>query len=911
MGLSDKFANKILNFTMQDLQTPLKKLDSLDKAFLQKKTDDLVERPQVEDVTTREEESRDKLNSIRAERARFRTKPSLYEFLSWRGSYSAPKVISKSTKDYQKYLKSLILEESRAIIQQNLQRARESKPSYMHQTSNRFNDFILEGFLPLHQIEGARTHIIVLLQPAERRGLRRLGYAWVKDIDEESGCVRINVDLRENDYDVDDFESETEIRQDWKVTLLCSLVTQARMYEACDSPMSLPFFDNLIAGKVAPLPEAESQQAIHNKLTEEYQARNLNPSQENAITNFLSLKEGIQILQGPPGTGKTTTIVAMATLLSTVEKKRVLICAPSNKAVHVIAERLIKQKTPVPIALAGVNKKITPTLRNIFVHTWGETKAKACLSIINTIKNCKLDPSNYQALIRTQEHQDDLLTTELIAAKKSIQELLDNTKNFLTHESYITAAIQRIDKKLNSCEQDIKLLKSDETFRKDDINKSEFPALGGQSSKKSTQNRNLRSRSERMINSPEAHISKYNRHIDSLLQSLNDLSTDFIDCDEVGLLNSARIVLCTLSTSGRNLILKMDEVDCLIVDEAGQAVESETLIPLQHRPKTVALVGDVNQLPATVISSSAKEYHYDWSMLWRLQVVHNQPHTVLSVQYRMEPCLRQWPSKQFYNDLLTDGGNIETRPKPSFFCDAHMSGYKLVNIDGHETKSTLKSYENKREVNAIYSSLEYMIQKGQVNKNTTVGIISFYMGQVTALNKALSAFKDRVNLHISTVDGFQGEECDIIIISTVRANSSGNIGFTDDFRRLNVAITRAKFSLIIFCNTKTFQKTNTNMAALIRDAKTRGGIFYQESEFVPLKTCHTASSYSTMSSIVEKATAPSIKKKPTKFGVESLSLSASYSTATKATLTKTKTEKQAAKPFCEEFPPLSSARKKR
>jgi uncharacterized protein YifN (PemK superfamily) len=150
--------------------------------------------------------------------------------------------------------------------------------------------------------------------------------------------------------------------QSWKATYITALVSHQRMYQACLARAKPACLSEVITGNIA---EAPVQQ--HDESVTLY-TKNLNASQQGAIQRFLATPDGLTLLQGPPGTGKTTTIVQMLAAL-VAKGQRVLVCAPSNKAVQLLAERFIAKYTARTI-LVGVEAKVPDVLRPILLHTW-------------------------------------------------------------------------------------------------------------------------------------------------------------------------------------------------------------------------------------------------------------------------------------------------------------------------------------------------------------------------------------------------------------------------------------------------------------------------------------------------------------------------------------------------------------
>jgi len=115
----------------------------------------------------------------------------------------------------------------------------------------------------------------------------------------------------------------------------------------------------------------------------------------------------------------------------------------------------------------------------------------------------------------------------------------------------------------------------------------------------------------------------------------------------------------------------MKDADILIVDEASQAIQTETLLPLTYNPNKILLVGDTKQLPALVLSQAAKKQYFDNSLMRRLINVLKQAYCMLTIQHRMHPSIRQWPSKQFYGDKIENAALIKKRA--DLFDTKHIS----------------------------------------------------------------------------------------------------------------------------------------------------------------------------------------------------------------------------------------------
>ncbi|KAG5237987.1 P-loop containing nucleoside triphosphate hydrolases superfamily [Salix suchowensis] len=319
------------------------------------------------------------------------------------------------------------------------------------------------------------------------------------------------------------------------------------------------------------------------------------------------------------------------------------------------------------------------------------------------------------------------------------------------------------------------------------------------------------------------------------------------------ILKEAEIVVTTLSGCGGDLYVVCSEsmssykfacpsehtlFDAVVIDEAAQALEPATLIPLQllkSNGTKCIMVGDPKQLPATVLSNVASKFLYECSMFERLQRA-GHPVTMLTKQYRMHPEICQFPSLHFYDSKLMNGEQMSNK-SASFHEIGVLGPYLFYDItDGQELRgknSGASSLYNEREAEAAVELLRFFKRRYSSEfVGGRIGIITPYKCQLSLLRSRFSsAFGSSVvaDMEFNTVDGFQGREVDILILSTVRAAdssssvnglSSSSIGFVADVRRMNVALTRAKLSLWILGNARTLQ-TNQNWAALVKDAKER------------------------------------------------------------------------------------------
>lgn len=308
------------------------------------------------------------------------------------------------------------------------------------------------------------------------------------------------------------------------------------------------------------------------------------------------------------------------------------------------------------------------------------------------------------------------------------------------------------------------------------------------------------------------------------------------------LFGEARVIACTLVGSAHHLLEGM-KFGTLFIDEAAQALEAACWIPMK-RASRVILAGDHCQLPPTVKSIAALRAGLGKTLMER--IAENKPEvvTLLKIQYRMNDEIMRFSSDWFY------GGKVESAPQikyrsvldydhPITWIDTSNEENQIT-IEGEDapedsasTSSSVSAANQNSDLNfkeqfvgesfgrinkaeaelTLLTLAEYFTKIGKqrvLEERIDVGIISPYRAQVQYLKKLIKKYEFfkpyRRLISVNTVDGFQGQERDVILISLVRSNDEGQIGFLKDLRRMNVAMTRARMKLIILGNRDTMTK---------------------------------------------------------------------------------------------------------
>ena len=316
------------------------------------------------------------------------------------------------------------------------------------------------------------------------------------------------------------------------------------------------------------------------------------------------------------------------------------------------------------------------------------------------------------------------------------------------------------------------------------------------------------------------------------------------------LFGEARVIACTLVGSAHRLLEGM-KFGTLFIDEAAQALEAACWIPMK-RASRVILAGDHCQLPPTVKSIAALRAGLGKTLMER--IAENKPEvvTLLKIQYRMNDEIMRFSSDWFY------GGKVESAPQIKYRSvldydhpitwidtsneenqitiegeDAPEDSASTSSADSASTSSAVSAANQNSDLNfkeqfvgesfgrinkaeaelTLLTLAEYFTKIGKqrvLSESIDVGIISPYRAQVQYLKKLIKKYEFfkpyRRLISVNTVDGFQGQERDVILISLVRSNDEGQIGFLKDLRRMNVAMTRARMKLIILGNKDTMTK---------------------------------------------------------------------------------------------------------
>ena len=269
---------------------------------------------------------------------------------------------------------------------------------------------------------------------------------------------------------------------------------------------------------------------------------------------------------------------------------------------------------------------------------------------------------------------------------------------------------------------------------------------------------------------------------------------------EKKVLKKSHVICTTLISSGKSLINQI-KFDLVIIDEATQAFEPESLIPISKASKNIVLVGDQNQLgPNLINDQQLSDIGYGRSLFERLVEIYGKSpiFSLLDTQYRMHPDIADFPNSYFYN------GDINNGIKP-IKRKGVINPVSFIHADGTEEKMGL-SYLNQIEANVVLQN--YLMLQNKGIRDEQIGIIAPYAAQIRYLRTILEPYCRPRSLKVASVDSFQGHEKNYIIVSLTRTSLRGT-AFFNDKRRINVTLTRAKYGLIVIGNIKSLESMHS------------------------------------------------------------------------------------------------------
>ncbi|CAL2244485.1 unnamed protein product [Prunus armeniaca] len=594
-------------------------------------------------------------------------------------------------------------------------------------------------------------------------------------------------------------------------------------------------------------------------------SHSLNESQEAAILNFISLSKcqhqnAVKLIWGPPGTGKTKTVSLSLFALFKL-KCRTLTCAPTNIAVLEVAARLRRLVNPSleygkyglgDIILFGNKKRMkvdgNANLLDVFLDHRVKTLYK-CLVPLSGWKHllesmiCLLeDPDKQYSLYLEKEvekHKENAQENEKDANGNAESVSEDNP---LTFEEFVRKKFDSVGDDMKFCMVNFYTHLPTSCISLEVV-KDMVAALSLlKSLKSSLHSIGVPNKGSKLLlndfKGPGSFSGWFTQLGKKCVCKLKLLPQEFSGLNSNSInkflikqfcLQNACLIFCTASTSAKlDDAAAVKPLELLVIDEAAQLKECESAIPLQQSGiRHAILIGDERQLPAMVKSKVSAKAEFGRSLFERLAGLGHTKH-LLNIQYRMHPSISLFPNREFYNNQILDGPNVNERSYERCFLEGKMyQSYSFINVaNGKDEFDHGHSRKNMVEVAAV-SEIVASLYKDFIGKRkkVSVGVISPYKAQVHAIQERVKNYsKDSdagFSVSVRSVDGFQGGEEDVIIISTVRCNGNGSIGFLSNRQRANVALTRARYCLWILGNGSTLVNSDSIWKKLVLDAERR------------------------------------------------------------------------------------------
>ena len=560
----------------------------------------------------------------------------------------------------------------------------------------------------------------------------------------------------------------------------------------------------------------------------EYARRKFNPSQLMAISASSQGygEGGFTLIKGPPGTGKTTTLVNILNALHIRQfnkyydevrkiiaiqtgnrqtalgiarraKPRLLVCAPSNAAVDNVILKIMEDGF-----IDGSGQRYNPSITRIGA---GQSPAVKDVALETEVDQILTDNSDVQQLensIAGYRMELQRITTDILKCRKRIHAITNASPWPLEKGWEIRVEEDNFDE-------------SGRVFfvnHKDHTTTYECPPPPepGETQVLARSMPEYRAFMSRTVKLVESYFRiKSNLEQSTIVKGSMGNGAKHFEVKqnlEMHVLNSVHIVMTTLGTAGgRALTEGVDKFEVVVVDEAAQSVEPATLAAMQLGSRHCVMVGDPQQLPATIFNVSGKNSKYDRSLFQRLEEAGEQVF-MLNEQYRMHPKISHFPRHIFYKGALKDGPNVRKLDYGSPLVEKITSRvqalqpFTVLDLESKEERGGT-SLSNSTEADLavhLYESLKE-ISNG-LSAASRVAVITPYSQQASVLRRKFSNLLGENYtkfVEVNTVDAFQGREAKIVIFSAVRAAGSRGIGFLSDVRRMNVALTRAKNFLFV------------------------------------------------------------------------------------------------------------------
>ena len=582
-------------------------------------------------------------------------------------------------------------------------------------------------------------------------------------------------------------DANASARVSFRATPLDSLITHRRMAVACFARPRVDFAHRVLGRRRAAHVKFIHSDDEEDAIVREEDAKDdpssgdafalpLNASQRDAAVSFIEARgdaDRCRAVVGPPGTGKTRFAASLlARLVAT--NHRVLVCAPSNKAVCVVMEAYLRARRR--------RRRDDEDEDEDDDDDDDDDDVVALVGVEEALRDAATEASTMDHFI--------FQTCEVVARR--LKETLDAYTRGEMNAVNVRDAGERARRRLRRRAPDF--LAGDVADALDALRRA------------ADDDDDIRDAGARAVASIVRGSSRGDR--------VDEFASET--------LRRARVTFCTLASADQSVMAALDRPDVLLVDEAAQALEPELAIAFTRHPRRALLVGDPAQLPASLTSDIARRFGHATSLMERLTKTDADGARALNAQYRMHPEISSWPAREFYDGRVMNAPCVETRARP-VGTPRWLPPYVFVDVaDGAERGGRGKSKTNEREAQVACDVVARIRGDNDAAKVLSIVVITFYAAQVGRLREALSARGLR-DVAARSVDSFQGSEADVVVCSAVRNNPRFNVGFLADRRRLNVALTRAKHALVVVGSRETLARCDADaLRRLVEDVDERG-----------------------------------------------------------------------------------------
>jgi predicted DNA helicase len=478
-------------------------------------------------------------------------------------------------------------------------------------------------------------------------------------------------------------------------------------------------------------------------------AAQLNESQRNAVTSALAQR--LTLIQGPPGTGKTHCSVQLLKMF--VANQRELSAQQGVAGEHTV------------LATANSNTAADNLLEGLLAEGVKAVRAGPRDKVRPTLQAASMQAKMEHHPARKVEKQLEEIVAQLVANLRSADDI-----------EPAVAAVPTVDR--------------------------DQPQRGGRMGEMSRA-MGLNAATAAMLNKPKSRRElkdKLHRARTQLEELRKQIKEDIY--------SSTEVVVATCIAAGGLVDTGLFKV--VLIDEASQSTVPTCLVPISKGCRQLVLVGDSNQLPPTVKTDRAMQGGLNRSLFERLQDM-GISSIMLNTQYRMHPTIAAFSSEHFYRGELRSADNVASLVPPAGFdwpirggLSVPVAFVEAVSDSGEDISLDGASRSNYKEAEAVVGALRDLLMAGDVAA-TDIGIVTPYKGQVELLGKMLATEPMFEGVEVNSVDGYQGREKELVMFSAVRSNPERRVGFLADWRRLNVAITRAKRGLLMFGDPETLR----------------------------------------------------------------------------------------------------------